>query len=160
MAKQLILDMLSTATEKYVKEVECTSSTDATPNSPYSTHDIPHLEGGEKLVPFARIETFRTSWKATTNSDDKFSGLKVDIDKADSGYIIGEVESLLSDGLSSQTDVENEKAKIRQFVDMMMLDSECNAKATTIGKLEYVLMKERPNLYHDCVKAGVINEPK
>ena len=149
--------MLSTATEKDAKEVECTSSTDATPNSPYSTHDIPHLEGGEKLVPFARIETFRTSWKATTN----FSGLKVDIDKADSGYMVGEVEALLSDGLSSQTeDVENEKEKIRQFVDLIMLESECNAKATTIGKLEFVLMKERPNLYHDCVKAGVINEPK
>lgn len=159
MAKQLILDMLSTATEKDAKEVECTTSTDATPNSPYSTHDIPHLEGGEKLVPFARIETFRTSWKATTK-DDKFSGLKVDIDKADSGYMVGEVEALLSDGLSSQTDVENEKEKIRQFVDLLILDSECNAKATTIGKLEFVLMKERPNLYHDCVKAGVINEPK
>ena len=91
---------------------------------------------------------------------DKFSGLKVDIDKADSGYMVGEVEALLSDGLSSQTDVENEKEKIRQFVDLIMLDSECNAKATTIGKLEFVLMKERPNLYHDCVKAGVINEPK
>ena len=128
-AKQLILDMLSTATEKDAKEVECTSSADATQNSPYSTHDIPHLEGGEKLVPFARIETFRTSWKATTNSD--FSGLKVDIDKADSGYMVGEVEALLSDGLSSQTDVENEKEKIRQFVDLIMLDSECNAKATT-----------------------------
>ena len=159
MAKQLILDMLSTSTEKDTKEVECASSTNAPPNSPYSTHDIPHLEGGEKLVPFARIETFRTSWKATTNSM-KFSGLKVDIDKADSGYMVGEVEALLSDGLSSLTDVENEKEKIRQFVDLIMLDSECNAKATTIGKLEFVLMKERPNLYHDCVRAGVINEPK
>lgn len=152
--------MLSTATVNDANEVECTSSADATPNSPYSTHDIPHLEGGEKLVPFARIETFRTSWKATTNSADKFSGLKVDIDKADSGYMVGEVEALLSDGGSSQADVENEKEKIKQFVDLITLDSECNAKATTIGKLEFVLMKERPNLYHDCVKAGVINEPK
>ena len=152
--------MLSKATEKDAKEVECTTSTEATSNSPYSTYDIPHLEGGEKLVPFARIETFRTSWTATANSDDKFSGLKVDIDKADSGYMVGEVEALLSDGGSSQADVENEKEKIRQFVELIMLDSECNVKATTIGKLEFVLMKERPNLYHDCVKAGVINEPK
>lgn len=126
------------------------------PNSQYSSHDIPHLEGGQLLVPFARIETFRTSWEAATSNE--FSGLKVDIDKADSGYMVGEVEALC-DGISSQEDVEIEKEKIRKFVDLITREGESDAGATTIGKLEFALMKECPELYNACIKAGVINEP-
>ena len=152
-AKELILDMISkvvTINESIGEEYIF--------NSQYSTHDIPHLEGGEQLVPFARIETLRTCWKSTTTANELFSGLKVDIDKADSGYMVGEVEALC-DGVSSNEDVENEKEKIRQFVDLITRESESEVEATTIGKLEFVLMKEIPDLYDACVKAGVINEP-
>jgi len=151
-AKDLILDMLPEVTANESIELECKS------NSKYSTHDIPYLEGGEQLVPFARVETFRTCWKATSTVNE-FSGLKVDIDKADSGYMVGEVEALC-DGISSQEDVENEKEKIRKFVDMITRESERDNEATTIGKLEFVLMKESPDLYNACVKAGVIHRPK
>ena len=145
------MDLLSevTANESIVSEHK--------PNSQYSSHDIPHLEGGEKLVPFARIETFRTCWEATTTSNE-FSGLKVDIDKADSGYMVGEVEALF-DGVSSQEDVENEKEKIRKFVDLITRESRVEAGATPSGKLEFKLMKESPDLYKACIKAGVINKP-
>mmetsp|Transcript_1284 Transcript_1284/g.1877 ORF Transcript_1284/g.1877 Transcript_1284/m.1877 type:complete len:312 (+) Transcript_1284:17-952(+) len=151
-AKELILDMLPEAIATEPIELECKS------NSQYSTHDIPYLEGGEQLVPFARVETFRTCWKATS-TENEFSGLKVDIDKADSGYMVGEVEALC-DGISSKEDVENEKEKIRKFVDLITRESESDDEAATIGKLEFVLMKESPDLYNACVKAGVINEPK
>lgn len=127
-----------------------------TSNSQYNTHDIPHLEGGEQLVPFARIETFRTCWEATTTANE-FSGLKVDIDKADSGYMVGEVEALC-DGVSSQEDVENQKEKIRKFVNLITRESRVGAE-TPSGKLEFVLMKDNPELYMKCIKAGVINEP-
>ena len=149
-AKELILDLLSAATanESIVLKNES--------NSQYNSHDIPHLDGGEQLVPFARIETFRTSWGAATSNE--FSGLKVDIDKADSGYMVGEVEALF-DGISSQEDVENEKEKIRKFVDLITREGESDAETATIGKLEFALMKECPDLYNACIKAGVINEP-
>jgi hypothetical protein len=142
--------MLSKVTIDESFGVECTSN--------YNTHDIPHLEGGDQLVPFARIQTFRTCWKATTTANE-FSGLKVDIDKADSGYRVGEVEALC-DGVSSYEDFENEKEKIRKFVDLITRESESDVEATPIGKLEFILMKEIPDLYDACVRAGVINEPK
>eukprot|EP00986_Skeletonema_menzelii_P000960 scaffold268_cov140-Skeletonema_menzelii.AAC.13 len=149
-AKELILDLLSEVTVNESIEDNGTS------NSQYSTHDIPHLEGGEQLVPFARIETFRTCWEATTTANE-FSGLKVDIDKADSGYMVGEVEALC-DGVSSQEDVENQKEKIRKFVNLITRESRVGAE-TPSGKLEFVLMKDNPELYMKCIKAGVINEP-
>jgi hypothetical protein len=153
-AKELILDMLSKVTIDETIGVECTSNLQLQ----YNTHDIPHLEGGEQLVPFARIQTFRTCWM-TNETANEFSGLKVDIDKADSGYMVGEVEALCN-GISSHEDVENEKEKIRKFVDLITRKSENDVEATTIGKLEFVLMKESPDLYDACVKAGVINESK
>jgi hypothetical protein len=72
---------------------------------------------------------------------------------------VGEVEALCN-GISSHEDVENEKEKIRKFVDLITRKSENDVEATTIGKLEFVLMKESPDLYDACVKAGVINESK
>jgi len=149
-AKELILDLLSEVT------VNESIGDNGTSYSQYSTHDIPHLEGGEQLVPFARIETFRTCWEATTSANE-FSGLKVDIDKADSGYMVGEVEALC-DGVSSQEDVENQKEKIRKFVNLITRESRVGAE-TPSGKLEFVLMKDNPELYMKCIKAGVINEP-
>lgn len=133
--------------------VECTSN-----DTEYNTDDIPHLGGAEILVPFARIETFRTCWKATTTSAE-FSGLKVDIDKADSGYLVGEVEAICDD-ITSQADVENEKEKIRKFVDLITKESDSDADAITIGKLEFVLMKSKPDLFMMLIRAGVIHEPK
>ena len=143
--------MLSGITIKESVEGDCTA------DSLYSSHDIPHLDGGDQLVPFARIQTFRTCWKPTTSAND-FSGLKVDIDKADSGYMVGEVEAICDD-VSSEEDIENEKKKIRKFVDLITRESDSNVESTTIGKLEFILMKERPDLYNECVKAGVINVP-
>ncbi len=144
------MDLLSAATANESSEIK------NEPSSQYNSRDIPHLDGGEQLVPFARIETFRTSWGAATSNE--FSGLKVDIDKADSGYMVGEVEALC-DGVSSQEDVENEKEKIRKFVDLITREGESDAETTTIGKLEFALMKECPDLYNACIKAGVISEP-
>jgi hypothetical protein len=130
-----------------------------TTNSQYSAHDIPHLEGGDrKIVPFARIETFRTCWEATTATANEFSGLKVDIDKADSGYMVGEVEAIC-DGVSSQDDVDKQKEKIRKFVDLITRESSVGAGTTPSGKLEFFLMKDSPDLYKACIKAGVINKP-
>ena len=125
-----------------------------TSNAQYSAHDIPHLEGGDQIIPFARIETFRTCWEATAATAIEFSGLKVDIDKADSGYMVGEVEALC-DGVTSQEDVDKQKEKIRKFV----RESGVGAGTTPSGKLEFVLMKESPDLYKACIKAGVINKP-
>lgn len=119
--------------------------------------DVPHLEGGEQLSPFARIETFRTSWKAATTSE--FSGLKVDIDVADSGYMVGEVEALCDRELS-HGDVGKAKEKIRTFVKLVTQESGNDADATINGKLEFILMKDSPDLYDACVRAGVINAMK
>ena len=157
-AKELILNMLAELGDiiPAVDETMSSSSASNTNNMHYD-HDIPYLAGSERLVPFARLETFRTCYEAT-NSDGEFSSLKVDVDKTNFGHMVGEVEAVIKDDdADDKMQVDAAKKQISTLVDLIC------AKATTttdsmaaIGKLEYYLMNNQPEHYNACVKAGVI----
>ena len=144
-----------------------TSGFDVTP--PEFAYDIPHLAGAESLVPFARLETFRTCY---TTAEGEFSNLKVDVDKTDFGYMVGEVEAVLTaDGTNDKEQVIAAKEKIRQLVDLI---SECDNESDNasmaamagsgerisilpvLGKLEYYLINHSREHYDACVKAGIL----
>lgn len=157
-AKELILNMIAELGD--ISSVDETSSSSASNNMHYD-HDIPYLAGAERLVPFARLETFRTCYE-TTKSDEEFSSLKVDVDKTNFGHMVGEVEAVIKDDdADDKMQVDAAKKQITKLVNL--ISSECATTSTTapdsmaaIGKLEYYLMNNQPEHYNACVKAGVI----
>mmetsp|Transcript_25286 Transcript_25286/g.54431 ORF Transcript_25286/g.54431 Transcript_25286/m.54431 type:complete len:345 (+) Transcript_25286:75-1109(+) len=157
-AKELILGMLADLSD--VEVLDTTSEVDVDPpssafDSNYDGHDIPYLAGAEKLVPFARLETFRTSYEA--NNDSEFSSLKVDVDKTGFGYMVGEVEAVLNNVSEDNVQVEAAKEQIRKLVDLISSENENDEPMVAIGKLEYYLINNHRDHYDACVKSGVIN---
>ena len=148
-AKELILTMLRDMSVSIDNVSENTSS-----NMKFD-HDIPHLEGGECLVPFARLETFRTCYRSTSNED-----LRVDVDTTDFGHQVGEVEAILDDSIADKAEIKKAKESISKLVDLISCrESETAADDSSmaaIGKLEYYLMKNHRDHYDACVEAGVI----
>lgn len=115
-AEELILDMLAKLTSEETSEIDVDPPSSAF-DSQYVGYDIPSLAGAERLVPFARLETLRTSYEA--ENDSELSALKVDIDKTGFGYMVGEVEAVLSNVSEDQVQVEAAKKNIRKLVDMI-----------------------------------------
>ena len=152
-AKTLILDLLcnlSDAEDCAIPEM------DGALEPHYDGFDIPHLAGAERLVPFARLETFRTCYESTTN-DGEFTNLKVDIDKTNFGHMVGEVEVVFDDVSEDESQVKEVKEKISKLVDLISSKSESvDASMVAIGKLEYYLINNSREHYDACVKAGVI----
>ena len=153
-AKKMILNMLGDMSASAIDNVsENTSS-----NMKFD-HDIPHLEGAERLVPFARLETFRTCYRSTSNEE--FKLLKVDVDTTDFGHQVGEVEVVLDDSIADKKEIKKAKESILKLVDLISCRESETAAAdessmAAIGKLEYYLMKNHRDHYDACVKAGVI----
>ena len=152
-AKELILNMLGDISASAIDNVsENTSS-----NMKFD-HDIPHLEGAERLVPFARLETFRTCYRSTSNEE--FKDLRVDVDTTDFGHQVGEVEAVLLDGsIADKVEIKEAKESISKLVDLISCESETAAdepSMAAIGKLEYYLMKNHRDHYDACVESGVI----
>ncbi|KAL9190950.1 hypothetical protein ACHAXT_000656 [Thalassiosira profunda] len=153
-AKELMLDMLAELGD--IKQHPAASEDDTSP--PWSAfdagYDVPHLAGAESLVPFARLETFRTCYEPTEGCP--FGSLKVDIDKTDFGYMVGEVEAVLGDGSDDKASVDEAKESIRKLVTMIASEDESEKSSQAMGKLEYYLIKNHKDHYAACVEAGVI----
>jgi len=150
----------------------------------------------ELLAPFARIETTRSSWifkeisckdvdgngNGNGNGDSNISrsrtlydGISVDIDATDSGFMVGEVESIVS----HPDDVVDAKERIGIIIRKLSrgeyddgedvkqgnLDMEGSQKdeiddaiplssAVVAGKLETYLMDNQKEIYDACVGTG------
>lgn len=158
-AKKLILDMLSKLSD--TNELDRTSSESSvdppssTWGSYYDEHDVPYLAGAERLVPFARLETFRTCYETAT--DGEFSPLKVDVDKTGFGFMVGEVEAVLDGVSEDKAGVEEAKEQICKLFDLISSKSEIGESMAAVGKLEYYLINNRRDHYDACVKSGVIS---
>ena len=158
-AKELILQMLSDLENGNTSDG--TSISDNPPSaafdSPYKGHDVPYLAGAERLVPFARLETFRTCWESA-NKDCEFGTLKVDIDKTSFGYQVGEVEAVLDKTNDDKSKVDAAKEEICKLVELISSDSQSDPSMVAIGKLEYYLINNHRDHYDACVASGVIGD--
>jgi len=78
-------------------------------------HAIPELpvKDSTGLLPFAKIVTQRSTWKAdNNNSTSEFHNLSVDFDTTDFGYAVGEVEAVVA----IETEVERARNSIQQVI--------------------------------------------
>ena len=155
-AKALILDLLSESAgmegldAALGKVLSPTRS--SLPDSQYDGYDVPYLAGAECLLPFARLLTKRTRYETT--NDGIFGNLKVDIDRTDVGYMVGEVEAVFENFSDEQSYVELAKEKISKLVDLLSCDNEGND--STMSKLEYYMIKNQRGHYDACVKSSRI----
>ena len=159
-AKEMILDLLCNLENEENCPVLDESTTETLPSSEYN--DIPHLDGAEKLVPFSKFKTFRSCWQILDHVEDNnsFKGLKVDIDRTDIGFAVGEVEAVCGSD-SNEEAVDLEKKKIGKLVDLLLNSQgneigETNCDARSMGKLEYYLFTNSKEHYDACIEAGVI----
>ncbi len=154
-AKALILDMLSKS--KSIEGLDIALGKDSFPTFPvlcsrYAGYDVPYLERAERLVPFARLVTIRTCYLDTTN-EGEFCNLKVDIDRTDAGYMVGEVEVVFDDLSVEHSTIEMAKENISKLV--ALLSGNDDGDGSTIGKLEYYMIKHLRDHYDACVKSSV-----
>ena len=158
-AKEMILDLLTNlendSVQHHLEQVQSIL------NLEYQ--DVPHLDGAEKFVPFSRFTTFRSCWQISPDGiekDSAYSNLKVDIDRTDFGFAVGEVEAVFRSS-NGATDLDEQKANICNLVDSLTTgqnrEINCDdASVLTMGKLEYYLYTNSKDHYDACVKAGVI----
>lgn len=155
-AKEMILELLCNIDEESCNIV-LDESESTLPGSGYS--DVPHLDGAELLVPFSKFKTFRSCWQIpdSVSDNNKFVGLKVDIDRTDIGYAVGEVEAIFESN-SNDAEVELQKKNIRDLVDLLTAGQKAgtNEETMSMGKLEYFLRVNSRTHYEACIKAGVI----
>ncbi|KAL3780042.1 hypothetical protein HJC23_012054 [Cyclotella cryptica] len=165
-ARDMILEMLSSLDRDKISQ----GLADATVTVPslkfYNGHDIPHLDGAEELVPFSIFKTFRTCWKIPPcDKGNKFSALKVDIDRTDFEFAVGEVEAVFPLGCNDTATVESGKGHIRDLVELLtsgqnksLVEDEkgSSSRAMPMGKLECYLKNNNKCLYEACCRAGVM----
>jgi thiamine-triphosphatase len=99
------------------------------------------------LTAFARIGTIRSSW---TRTDELFRSINIDLDSTDFGYAVGEVEIEVSD----PTLVERARERVQEVVRAISGSPKEGEK--TMGKLEYYLVHQRPDVYQIAVECNVI----
>lgn len=123
------------------------SFTTATSTSSFQDHLVPQLGvTNTGLEPFARIVTQRSTWKTTDKC--KWENLLVDLDTTDFGYAVGEVERVVH----RQEDVEAARTQVQALIVEI-----CNGVSDpAVGKLEYFLKLNRPDMYQACVESGTI----
>lgn len=100
-----------------------------------------------QLVAFARIGTYRSSWKLL---DERFGSINIDLDSTDFEYAIGEVEI----EVDTHDLVPSARKKIQEVVEAV--SGRSNTTEKPMGKLEYYLFHQRPDVYKICVDCGVI----
>jgi thiamine-triphosphatase len=115
----------------------------------YEGHRLPELPKASSLVPFAKIETHRSSWKPA--SDGQYSGLIVDLDSTQFGYIVGEVEAVVY----NEEEVEKAHQRIKALISDLLPDIP-TSEPPAVGKLETFMMKYRPEHYEACIIGGSI----
>lgn len=132
------------------------------------------------LVPFAMIETQRSSWVPSSQQQQSpdYANLKVDFDTATYGtataggeevvYAVGEVEEVVH----REDDIAGARIRVQTFVDQLTKNNNNDNKAlstltgeegtkgqqspTPVGKLEYYLIHHRPKHYQALVDAGIL----
>jgi thiamine-triphosphatase len=120
------------------------------PDESYQGHVVPQLPRPTGLVPFARIETHRCSWSYSGESD-SLTGLVVDLDGTQYGYMVGEIEALV--------DNDSEIALARERIASLfqkLVPEQCTFLHIPIGKLEHFLIRNCPDHYKACVEGGSI----
>jgi hypothetical protein len=115
------------------------------------SYQVPKFPDPSNLVPFARIETRRSSWEPK-DKNSPYTGLIVDLDGTDFGYTVGEVETVVN----SEEDVEAARQRVSQFVNFLAPDSAVTGDSPAIGKLEYYMVLNRQDQYEACVHSGSI----
>lgn len=109
---------------------------------------IPILPRAHVLQPFARIGSFRSSWKHAT----MWENVVVDLDGTDFGHAVGEVEVVLDhDG---NEEMKQAQDLIREIIAKLIEDETQNGSA--MGKLETYLIAKKPEVYKACVESGTM----
>lgn len=165
-AKDLILELVLSLDKDKISQGLVESTVLLPSLKFYDGHDIPHLDGAEVLVPFSMFKTFRTCWKVpSSDTGNAFSGLKVDIDRTDFGFAVGEVEACFPSGCNDSTVVESGKEKIHVLVELLTTgphkrpageENESISTKLSMGKLEYYLKNNNKRHYEACRRAGVM----
>lgn len=96
------------------------------------------------IRPFATISTTRRSYQQ--------NDFRIDIDRTDFGYALGEVEKLVSD----PTQLELTEQELKQF----LAAHHIAYSQGHIGKVAHYLQQCDPDLFHRLIDAGVINHEK
>ena len=104
----------------------------------------------QRLSPFCRLETTRSSWIVNPeNKDSIYSGFAVDLDSTNTGHAVGEVETLVQ----SDADIPEARAQVKDLISKLTVD-DASDDGPAVGKLEHFLKKFRPEHYDACVKSG------
>ena len=103
------------------------------------------------LVPFARFETIRSTWISTDTKE--YSNLKVDIDGTSFGFMLGEVEMMVTD----EYRIKDASQKISTFVNnVLSCTGEEDGSYYKTSKLEMYLRTQSPEHYILLLTSGVI----
>lgn len=113
---------------------------------------VPKLPRPLGLVPFARIETHRSSWTFSDESE-AYDGLTVDLDGTQYGYMVGEVEAVVSD----ESNVPLVKERIINLIRQIFPEQDASSQVP-VGKLEHFLIRQRPEHYKACIEGGSIQD--
>lgn len=103
------------------------------------------------LRPFLCLHTVREKWRGSAE------GLVVDLDEADSGWRIGEVE-VLCDSYADVAAAQRMVAATCERILAAVGGSECG-KPPAEGKVAHLLRHQVPRHWHRLVRAGVITAP-
>ncbi|CAB9531270.1 Thiamine-triphosphatase [Seminavis robusta] len=112
------------------------------------------------LLPFARIETKRSSWIPSGAPDSQYyATVKVDLDMATYGdcdlvYAVGEVEEVVH----SADEIAAARERVQAFIEKLtgVATKQPEASPTVMGKLEYYLSHHRPDHYQALVESGIL----
>lgn len=114
-------------------------------------HTVPTLPN---LQPFAKISTTRTSWKR--------DAIAVDLDETDLGHAVGEVEVVVQ----NPSEIEMARGTVQGIVAQLLPPTSIPGVGTpdpaaepappVIGKLEYYLARNAPELYGLLVRTNIL----
>ena len=143
----IVISMLSRQEEMSSKKSSTTEELDG-----HKIPIIPNVPSNINLKPFCRLETTRSSWKLPESiADHKFQGLSIDLDTTDTGYTVGEVETLVA----TRAEIDAAKERIQALIDLIVDKSNLHT-GPPVGKLEHFMMNNRKDHYEACITAGVI----
>jgi hypothetical protein len=128
---------------------ENTRDEPSTKSETFDGYAIPKIPGGENcgLLPFCRLETTRSSWSAGGDHE----GMVVDLDATNTGYGVGEVETLVEEA----SDIAKAKERVQSLISRITENINSD-DGPAIGKLEHYLINNRPQHYQACIESGVI----
>ncbi|XP_017308786.1 thiamine-triphosphatase [Ictalurus punctatus] len=99
-----------------------------------------------KLECFAEFTTVRCSYALGYEGDDR--KVRVDLDQADFGYCVGEIEVLVSEG--------DEMTSAMQYIEKTAQKLGLSSQKKTQGKMHVYLQRFRPDHYAELLKAHVM----